>query len=175
MFEAKKTLKTASIVCFVCAVLNIIDLFSHIFLYEQNVFMIISTSLSLAVSLASGIIYIYYMNKSNDIIISKKSTFVLLMFLNIFNNVIAFGIAFWVQFVVTSLQRTKFFTNIKYKNNDETDSETIIIEPSDYEITTKAEILSQEIKKLEEMRNKKLITEEEYSELRAKIISKYCS
>ena len=172
MKDVKKTLKISGIVCICAALISVLDILLDIYIYDSNWLMIVVDSLLLVLSIVTGAIYLLYKNKSDEYIFKHKGVFTTLMLVNILNNIIVWAMSFYVQIVVNNCQRTKFFTSVKYTNTVD-DRDTIIIEPSDYEITSKVDLLSDEIGKLERLKKKGAITEEEFLVLKKELIEKF--
>ena len=91
------------------------------------------------------------------------------MFVNIVNGIIPWLVSFWVEIVITEQYRIKMFNQNMKQHEDNGD---ITLHDNDYEITSKVDYIKSEIEKLDELKRKNMITEEEYERLREEVINK---
>ena len=173
MKDLKKTLRLAGIFCMIALCLCVGELVLDLFVYEFSIYLVLSSSVSIALTSATGITYFVLMNKSIDKIVRHKNVFLVLSIINIFNNIIVWIIAFWVQVVIGQHAVKKRFTEMfsTPEEKKENNSDVIIID--DYEIHTAKETLVSRLEELGELRQKQLITEEEYKNLREEAIRKF--
>ena len=173
-----KTLKTASIWCFVSIFLGIGSLFYDIYAVEFSVYNIIIDALCIILSIITAIIYMVYAKKTKQEILNKHRTFYILCFANIFNSLIVWVIAFWVQMSVGREIRGQSFRRVFTMpnfagENEETNPNNVILNEEDYEIKTYAETLTVKLEELKNLRSKNLISEEEYQKLRQEAIDNF--
>ena len=170
MKDFLRTLKIAGILCLVVSLFNIYSLMMDIFVIEFSVYFIVSDSICLALSLISGIIYLCYLKKTEEQILQKKLTFSILLFLNIFNGLVVWIISFWVLIAVNKLQAEKSAVYWNKQNENSSNSskdETIIVDGKEtYEIRQKSQALVARLEELKKLRDRNLISEEEYNNLR---------
>lgn len=168
MKDSRKTLMISGIICLVSSMLSVMTLWFDLLAKELVVYSIVLDSLAIVLSITTGVIYLCVMNKGNDWLVDHRMLFVVLMFLNIVNGLIVWLVSFWVEIVITEQYRIKFF-NQSNKPGQEGD---ITLHDNDYEITSKVDYIKSEIEKLDELKRKHMITEEEYNRLREDIINK---
>ena len=173
MKDVKKTLKLAGIMALIINLLNIGNLLLDIFVLEFSIFAIVEESICIVLSFVTGIIYLCMLKKSKEEIINKKGLFLALSLINLFNNIFVWIIALWVEIAVSNASRIAYMKKMFNSTNGEQDISDIDIEESDYEIKKETENLTEALKDLESLKNKNLITEEEYNELRQNTINKY--
>jgi len=134
-------------------------------------------------SITTGIIYLCYSKKSKEKILKQRKLFFTLSIVNIFNNLIVWVLAFWVQMSFNREMRTAGIKQIFsipnnnqqscYKKDD--DENVIIIDEDDYEIKHNAQTLTSRLEELKDLRSKNLISEEEYENLRQEALRKFMS
>ncbi len=168
MKDSKKTLLISGIICLVSGALSVLTLVMAVCAKEIGVTDIVINSLCIALSFVTGISYLCVMNKGNDWLTDHRMLFIILMFLNIINGIIPWLVSFWVEIVITEQYRIRLF-NQNFKPGQEGD---ITLHDNDYEISSKVDYIKSEIEKLDEMKRKNQITEEEYNRLRQDIINK---
>ena len=174
MKDIKKTLKLAGIMALVVNILNIINLFLNIYVYEFSVFAIVEESICIALTFITGIIYLCLLKKSKEQIIQKKGLFLTLSLINLFNNIFVWIIALWVEISVSNLARVAYMKQMfKNAEGSNTDGSTIELNEDDYEIKKETENLTESLKDLESLKSKNLISEEEYNDLRQNLINKF--
>lgn len=169
MKDSKKTLLISGIICLVSGLFDILALCLAIFDLQPDTYTIVINALYVILSITTGIIYLCVMSKSTDWLVKNRMLFVVLMFLNIINGLVVWLVSFWVEIVITEQYRIKLFNQNMNKPNDNGD---IALHDNDYEITSKVDFIKSEIEKLDEMKRKNQITEEEYNSLREEIINK---
>ncbi len=174
MKEFLRTLKIAGILCLVVSLFNIYSLMMDIFVIEFSVYFIVSDSICLAFSLITGITYLCFLRKSEEKILQQKLVFSILLFLNIFNGLVVWIISFWALIAVNKLQaeKTAVYLNGQSENNfNLSNDETIIVDNKEtYEIRQKSQALVTRLEELKKLRDKNLISEEEYNNLRQEAI-----
>ena len=169
MKDSKKTLLISGIICLVSGLFDILALCLAIFDIKPDTYTIVINSLYVFLSITTGIIYLCVMGKPIDWLVKNRMLFVVLMFLNIINGLVVWLVSFWVEIVITEQYRIKLFNQNTNKPNENGD---ITLHDNDYEITSKVDFIKSEIEKLDEMKRKNQITEEEYNRLREEIINK---
>lgn len=169
MKDSKKTLLISGIICLVSGLFDILALCLAIFDIKPDTYTIVINSLYVFLSITTGIIYLCVMGKPTDWLVKNRILFVVLMFLNIINGLVVWLVSFWVEIVITEQYRIKLFNQNTNKPNENGD---ITLHDNDYEITSKVDFIKSEIEKLDEMKRKNQITEEEYNRLREEIINK---
>ena len=180
-----KTLKTASIWCFVATLLGIGTLFYDIFAVEFSIYNIIIDAVCIGLSIFTAVVYLIYCKKTKQEILNKYRIFYTLCFANILNSLIVWVVAFWVQmsigreirgqsikrvFTMPNFQTEQSEQNEKASNND---PNTIVLDEEDYEIRTYAQNLTVKLEELKTLRSKNLISEEEYQKLRQEAINNF--
>ena len=177
-----KTLKTASIWCFVATLLGIGTLFYDIFAIKFSIYNIIIDAICIALSIFTAVVYLIYSKKTKQEILSKFKMFYSLCFANIFNSLIVWVVAFWVQMTIgreirgQSIKRVFTMPNFQTEQPEKTDNEnsdTIVLNEEDYEIRTYAQNLTIKLEELKNLRSKNLISEEEYQKLRQEAINNF--
>lgn len=169
MKDSKKTLMISGIICLVSGLLSVIMLCLELTAKEIVAYNVVLDSLSVALSLTTGIVYLCVMNKGTDWLTKNRMLFVVLMFVNIVNGIIPWLVSFWVEIVITEQYRIKMFNQSIKQHEDNGD---ITLHDNDYEITSKVDYIKSEIEKLDELKRKNMITEEEYERLREEVINK---
>ena len=169
MKNSKKTLLISGIICLVSGLFSVLSLCLAIFDLEPDTYTIVIYSLYVALSITTGLIYLCVMNKPTDWLVKNRMLFVVLMFVNIINGLVVWLVSFWVEIVITEQYRIKLFNQNANKQNENGD---ITLHDNDYEITSKVDFIKSEIEKLDEMKRKNQITEEEYNRLREEVINK---
>ena len=190
MKDLKKTLKIAGIVCLVETLFCIISLLLDIFVFEFETYNVVGDAVDIALSTATGTIFLIFMQKPTDEIVKNRTLFVVLLVLNIFNNIVVWAMSFWVEIVVSNRYRIqmsgevykKFMSvsenddeneNSENNNDEEENSEVVIVDGEEYNISKNKQTLTERLEELENLRNKKLISQEEYMELREEAILKF--
>lgn len=168
MNNAKKTLLISGIICLISGLFSVLALLMDVFETQIQVYAVVLDSLNVALSLTTGIIYLCVMGKGTDWLTKNRMLFVVLMFVNILNGLIVWLVSFWVEIVITEQYRIKMF-NQSVKQDENGD---ITLHDNDYEITSKVDYIKSEIEKLDELKRKNMITEEEYNRLRQEVINK---
>jgi len=169
MRDIKRTLKVAGIIALCINIVNVSNLLMAIFLHEFSVLSVVSEAVCIAITFVTGIIYLCLSKKSNSYIIKRRGLFLTICLLNILNNILVWIIALWVEIAVSNAARFGFL-NHNFNNEDG----SIEIDKNDYNtINKETDYLSECLKDLEAMKNKGEITEEEYAELRKKLISRF--
>lgn len=168
MKNTKKTLLISGIICLISGALSILTLCLAIAEKQVGTYDIVMDCIYVAMSLITGCTYLCVMNKGNDWLTKHRMLFVVIMFLNIFNGLVPWLVSFWVEIVITEQYRIKMF-NQNFKTAQEGD---ITLHDNDYEITSKVDYIKAELEKLEEMKRKNVISEEEYNRLRDEVINK---
>lgn len=183
MKKFNRTLKTAGMWCMIASLMNVVSLFSNIYLIEFAIYNIIWDVLSITLSITTGIIYLCYSKQSKEKLEKPKNIFFILTILNIFNNLIVWVLSFWVQ---VSYNREMVKMNIgnvsgmennnqSFNSSKEDDENIITISKEDYEIKRKSDTSTSRLEELKDLRTKNLISEEEYEQLKQKAIKKFIS
>lgn len=140
MTNIKKTLKTASIWCFVASIIYIFPLLANLFLKNYSIYNIVMNFVSIILSITTGIIYFCFSKNSKETILKNKSLFLILTILNIFTNLIVWFVSFWVHSTITKESRVDAVKSTIYNqatattNENTNNSNTIILNEDDYEI-----------------------------------------
>ena len=126
-----------------------------------------------ALSIITGIIFLIMQNKTLKQIVDKKAMFVTLLILNIFNNLIVWAMAFWVELLVSRYSRVSTFSynHIGEQSVPKQENE-VVLDKDDYEIKSKVDLLTEEIEKLNKLKESGAITEEEYKKLKEDLLNK---
>lgn len=198
MKDIKKSLKIAGILLIILTILNVAlfvtYILAHIYKFyevEFNWFNTISYLLSIVLSLITAIIYLKIRKLESQEILKKKRLFLILTFLNIFNNVVSWGVTFWIELAVEQQSRKNIYVNpqtfseetkntSKYfetENDINSTSQTnreseIILDENDFKVIH-AETLTTRLEELKKLRSKNLISEEEYISLRQEAINNF--
>jgi len=172
----KKTLRLAGILCLIASLFDVASLMLDIFYYTFSVFYVVFDSLCVGLSVATGIIFLSLMDKSEDYLIKRKSLFLTLMILNIFNGLVVWVISFWVQITITKKLQNSTFPNFSENKSENKDgSNTINLDEEGYKERKIAKDLTEKLEELLRLKEKNLITEEEYKAMREEAIKKYIS
>ena len=173
MKDIKKTLKLAGIMALLINLLNIGSLLLNIFVLEFSVYAVVEESICIALTFFTGITYLIMIKQSKENILRKKGLFLAISLINIFNNIFVWIISLWVEISVSNLARIAYMKKMFNSPNSESGNWDINIAEDDYEIKKETENLTEALKDLENLKNKNLISEEEYVELRQNTINKY--
>ena len=174
MKDIKKTLKLAGVLSLVINVLNISNLMLAIFVDEFSVFAVVEESICIVLTFVTGITYLCLMKKNKEHLIQHKGVFLALTLINIFNSIFVWIIALWVEIAISNIARIEYMKQVLNKTGKSAESgDTIDLNECDYEIKKETENLSESLKELDNLKSKKLISEEEYNELRQSLINKF--
>ena len=173
MKQLRKALLIAGIVCVGSAMFSFAQLFSDIFYFQAKTYYIVLDGVYAALSIITGIIFLIMQNKTLKQIVDKKAMFVTLLILNIFNNLIVWAMAFWVELLVSRYSRVSTFSynHIGEQNVPKQENE-VVLDKDDYEIKSKVDLLTEEIEKLNKLKESGAITEEEYKKLKEDLLNK---
>lgn len=173
MKQLKKALLIAGIVCVGSAMFSFAQLFSDIFYFQAKTYYIVLDGVYAALSIITGIIFLIMQNKTLKQIVDKKAMFVTLLILNIFNNLIVWAMAFWVELLVSRYSRVSTFSynHIGEQSVPKQENE-VVLDKDDYEIKSKVDLLTEEIEKLNKLKESGAITEEEYKKLKEDLLNK---
>ncbi len=173
MKQLRKALLIAGIVCVGSAMFSFAQLFSDIFYFQAKTYYIVLDGVYAALSIITGIIFLIMRNKTLKQIVDKKSMFVTLLVLNIFNNLIVWAMAFWVELLVSRYSRVSTFSynHIGEQSVPKQENE-VVLDKDDYEIKSKVDLLTEEIEKLNKLKESGAITEEEYKKLKEDLLNK---
>ncbi len=173
MKQLRKALLIAGIVCVGSAMFSFAQLFSDIFYFQAKTYYIVLDGVYAALSIITGIIFLIMQNKTLKQIVDKKAMFVTLLVLNIFNNLIVWAMAFWVELLVSRYSRVSTFSynHIGEQSVPKQENE-VVLDKDDYEIKSKVDLLTEEIEKLNKLKESGAITEEEYKKLKEDLLNK---
>lgn len=173
MKQLRKALLIAGIVCVGSAMFSFAQLFSDIFYFQAKTYYIVLDGVYAALSIITGIIFLIMQNKTLKQIVDKKAIFVTLLILNIFNNLIVWAMAFWVELLVSRYSRVSTFSynHIGEQSVPKQENE-VVLDKDDYEIKSKVDLLTEEIEKLNKLKESGAITEEEYKKLKEDLLNK---
>ena len=173
MKQLRKALLIAGIVCVGSAMFSFAQLFSDIFYFQAKTYYIVLDGVYAALSIITGIIFLIMQNKTLKQIVGKKAMFVTLLILNIFNNLIVWAMAFWVELLVSRYSRVSTFSynHIGEQSVPKQENE-VVLDKDDYEIKSKVDLLTEEIEKLNKLKESGAITEEEYKKLKEDLLNK---
>lgn len=173
MKQLRKALLIAGIVCVGSAMFSFAQLFSDIFYFQAKTYYIVLDGVYAALSIITGIIFLIMQNKTLKQIVDKKAMFVTLLILNIFNNLIVWAMAFWVELLVSRYSRVSTFgyNHIGEQSVPKQENE-VVLDKDDYEIKSKVDLLTEEIEKLNKLKESGAITEEEYKKLKEDLLNK---
>ena len=173
MKQLRKALLIAGIVCVGSAMFSFAQLFSDIFYFQAKTYYIVLDGVYAALSIITGIIFLIMQNKTLKQIVDKKAMFVTLLILNIFNNLIVWAMAFWVELFVSRYSRVSTFSynHIGEQSVPKQENE-VVLDKDDYEIKSKVDLLTEEIEKLNKLKESGAITEEEYKKLKEDLLNK---
>ena len=173
MKQLSKALLIAGIVCVGSAMFSFAQLFSDIFYFQAKTYYIVLDGVYAALSIITGIIFLIMQNKTLKQIVDKKAMFVTLLILNIFNNLIVWAMAFWVELLVSRYSRVSTFSynHIGEQSVPKQENE-VVLDKDDYEIKSKVDLLTEEIEKLNKLKESGAITEEEYKKLKEDLLNK---
>ncbi len=173
MKQLRKALLIAGIVCVGSAMFSFAQLFSDIFYFQAKTYYIVLDGVYAALSIITGIIFLIMQNKTLKQIVDKKAMFVTLLILNIFNNLIVWAMAFWVELLVSRYSKVSTFSynHIGEQSVPKQENE-VVLDKDDYEIKSKVDMLTEEIEKLTKLKESGAITEEEYKKLKEDLLNK---
>lgn len=173
MKQLRKALLIAGIVCVGSAMFSFAQLFSDIFYFQAKTYYIVLDGVYAALSIITGIIFLIMQNKTLKQIVDKKAMFVTLLILNIFNNLIVWAMAFWVELLVSRYSKVSTFSynHIGEQSVPKQENE-VVLDKDDYEIKSKVDLLTEEIEKLNKLKESGAITEEEYKKLKEDLLNK---
>lgn len=173
MKQLRKALLIAEIVCVGSAMFSFAQLFSDIFYFQAKTYYIVLDGVYASLSIITGIIFLIMRNKTLKQIVDKKAMFVTLLVLNIFNNLIVWAMAFWVELLVSRYSRVSTFSynHIGEQSVPKQENE-VVLDKDDYEIKSKVDLLTEEIEKLNKLKESGAITEEEYKKLKEDLLNK---
>lgn len=169
MKQINKTLRLAGILALCINALNVGNLILDIYFGEHVAYYVTIDAVSIALTFATGIVYLCLHKKSEEYLANHKAIFVTLLWLNILNNLFVWIISLWVEIMVSGLQRKFLFTEMHSEEN----LDDVVLGENSYKVKKEAEDLSTGLKDLEDLKNKGTITEEEYNELRQALINKF--
>lgn len=173
MKEIKKALFVAGIVCVVSSMFSFAQLFSDIFYFNAATYYVVLDGVYAALSMTTGIIFLVMRSKSLKEIVEKRGMFITLLVLNIFNNLIVWAMAFWVELLVSRYSRVSNFDyNHVGEQNTKVQENEVVLDKDDYEIKSKVDMLTEEIEKLTKLKESGAITEEEYKKLKEDLLNK---
>ena len=160
MKEIKKALFVAGIVCVVSSMFSFAQLFSDIFYFNAATYYVVLDGVYAALSITTGIIFLVMRSKSLKEIVEKRGMFITLLVLNIFNNLIVWAMAFWVELLVSRYSRVSNFDyNHVGEQNTKVQENEVVLDKDDYEIKSKVDMLTEEIEKLTKLKESGAITE----------------
>lgn len=173
MKQLRKALLIAGIVCVGSAMFSFAQLFSDIFYFQAKTYYIVLDGVYAALSIITGIIFLIMRNKTLKQIVDKKAMIVTLLILNIFNNLIVWAMAFWVELLVSRYSKVSTFSynHIGEQSVPKQENE-VVLDKDDYEIKSKVDLLTEEIEKLNKLKESGAITEEEYKKLKEDLLNK---
>ncbi len=173
MKQLRKALLIAGIVCVGSAMFSFAQLFSDIFYFQAKTYYIVLDGVYAALSIITGIIFLIMQNKTLKQIVDKKAMFVTLLILNIFNNLIVWAMVFWVELLVSRYSKVSTFSynHIGEQSVPKQENE-VVLDKDDYEIKSKVDMLTEEIEKLNKLKESGAITEEEYKKLKEDLLNK---
>ena len=173
MKQLRKALLIAGIVCVGSAMFSFAQLFSDIFYFQAKTYYIVLDGVYAALSIITGIIFLIMRNKTLKQIVDKKAMFVTLLILNIFNNLIVWAMAFWVELLVSRYSKVSTFNynHIGEQSVPKQENE-VVLDKDDYEIKSKVDLVTEEIEKLNKLKESGAITEEEYKKLKEDLLNK---
>lgn len=173
MKEIKRALFVAGIVCVVSSMFSFAQLFSDIFYFNAATYYVVLDGVYAALSMTTGIIFLVMRSKSLKDIVEKRGMFITLLVLNIFNNLIVWAMAFWVELLVSRYSRVSNFDyNHVGEQNTKVQENEVVLDKDDYEIKSKVDMLTEEIEKLTKLKESGAITEEEYKKLKEDLLNK---
>lgn len=169
MKNLKKTIKILGMVCVAVAGLSCMPIVYIIRLGDKMT--LIANIVSIALSLTTGIMFLVVSKKGNSYILTHRNLFLWITLLNIFNNLIVWGLSLWAEIVVLRSENERRFNEIYAKMTIKPPDTTNDIENAS--IQNKVIILSNKLSMLGEQMKRKEITPEEYKKMRQEIIDKY--
>lgn len=179
MKNTKKMLNIAGVICLIVGLLAIGSLMLDLFYNEYNVYNIVIDSVSIVLSIATGITYLVLAPKDASYLIKNRNLFFVIVALNIFNNLIAWFVCFWVELTISQMSRVEKLSTLfdaqqqkPTQSNSNTDENVIILDKSEYQVQDIVDNLKTELEKLEKLKQQGLITEDEYQVMRKDIIDK---
>ncbi len=176
----KKTLKLAGIFCLVAAIFGVVSLTLDIFYHDFSVYDIVFDAVCVALSISTGVVYLVFMNKKQEYISKRRAIFLVLSILNIFNNLVVWVISFWVQMTVNRelqpnifVHRSESLFENEEKKGSTVDGKNVHLSEENYSEKQIAQDLTEKLNELNKLREKKLISEEEYKQMRQECINNF--
>ena len=178
MSPINKAIKKFGIIALITIFINITSLLVDIFMYKFSIFSIVFDSIGVILTLITGITYLCYSQKSANTIAQGKKLFLTISILNIFNNLIVWVISFYVynlsnvmasKIAIQKIQdvQPSFFSNHNEKE------EPIIINVEEYDAQSRSDILVKRLEELKSLKEKLLISDQEYLKLREEAIKEF--
>lgn len=183
----KKTLKIAGILFIILSIIQMVVLGMRIYSMQTGISKIKFTwfdytidAVEIALSLITGIIYLSQLSKQHDDIVKQNKLFFGLCMVNVLNSLAGWVISFWVQISIEQAKAKEYSfvspfqdaSNQKQNENNITEDGNIIMDDSSYEVLH-TETLTSRLQELDHLRNKNLISQEEYTRLRQEAIDKF--
>ena len=176
----KRTLKFVGILCLVFAVFNLYSLIINIYVDNASTYNIITSAICLGLSVLSGIFYLCQLRHNDpNVMASRKSIYSLLLFVNIFNGMIVWFISLWAWLSLNQFieDLTAVYVNKKLDETDELDSQDLMLgkklSEENIAVIKKMVDFTQKLKEIDNLKNTKQISEEEYKTLRKKLIDEF--
>ena len=163
----KKTLKIAGIICLVACALSAALIFMQWQTVESN-YVFYMAIIEIVLSVFTGVFYLKYSTKTENEIIEKKTTFFVVALLNIFNSLLVWIVAFWVQIMISKLVMQGSMAEFVAAQQN-----TVMNDDNESAMDSQAKNLEQKLIELKNMREKNLISEEEYAKLKKEAVNKF--
>lgn len=170
----KKTLTIAWILCVVACVFSVYNLVLELKDVTSKLYVFYAGLQVVLCLITAGIYFVYSLKKEQEII-KKVRLFYTICFVNIFNNIIAWAVSFWVEIVVGRTLARARFKNVQVQPVfEEVENKDVVdMNEEDYEIKKSADVLSKKLEELDEKLKNNEITQEQYNQLKNEVINKY--
>lgn len=168
-------LNIAGIVCLFVGLLSTGFLLLDLLYNEYNLFQIITDIVEIVISFATAITFLILAKKEVAFLIKNKKLFLIIVLFNIFNNIIAWFVCFWVEMSISQISRVEKLSNL-FENTQkptDTDENVVILDESEYEVQGIVNNLKSELERLEGLKKDGLINQTEYEVMRKELINKY--
>ena len=174
MNAINKTLKKYGIFALITILINIALLLVDIFVYKFSIFSIVLDSISVVLTLFTGVMYLCYSKQSANKIAQSKNLFLVVSLVNILNNLIIWFMSFHIYILVNALNSKMVIQKGIQPSLFQTECEDeIIIDIEEYDAKTRSDILVERLEKIKSLKANNLITDQEYQKLREESLKEF--
>lgn len=120
MKNLNKSLKIAGIGYLSISAIQILFMFTDVFLAEMTTFVLIEEIVKILLSFVTGTIYLIFSKKSTESILKNKNLLYTLSILSIFNNIFVWALSLYVQSnLIKEMKSQNLKTAFKIPSNEE--------------------------------------------------------